>query len=71
MRKFGRALAALLAIGFGAAAYLYLSLPDVRALRTRNPETTAFIELRLREARAKGSLRVAFSIVPYARISRI
>jgi monofunctional biosynthetic peptidoglycan transglycosylase len=35
-------------------APLSLSLPDVRSLRTRNPETTAFIELRLREARAKG-----------------
>jgi monofunctional biosynthetic peptidoglycan transglycosylase len=54
MRKFGRAVAALLALGFAAAAYLYLSLPDVRPLRTRNPETTAFIELRMREARAKG-----------------
>ena len=41
-------------MGSAAAAYLYLSLPDVRPLRTRNPETTAFIELRLREARAKG-----------------
>jgi monofunctional biosynthetic peptidoglycan transglycosylase len=70
MRKFGRALAALLAIGFGAAAYLYLSLPDVRALRTRNPETTAFIELRLREARAKGQPpRRVQHWVPYARIS--
>ena len=54
MRMIGRALAALLAVGFAASAYLYLSLPDVRTLRTRNPETTAFIELRLREARAKG-----------------
>jgi monofunctional glycosyltransferase len=70
MRKFGRALAALVAIGFGAAAYLYLSLPDVRPLRTRNPETTAFIELRLREARANGQPpRRVQHWVPYARIS--
>jgi monofunctional glycosyltransferase len=70
MRKFGRALAAVLAIGFGTAAYLYLSLPDVRALRTRNPETTAFIELRLREARAKGQPpRRVQHWVPHARIS--
>jgi monofunctional biosynthetic peptidoglycan transglycosylase len=70
MRKVGRALAALLALGFAAGAYLYLSLPDVRPLRTRNPETTAFIELRLREARAKGQPpRRVQHWVPYARIS--
>jgi monofunctional glycosyltransferase len=70
MRKFGRALAALLALGFAAGAYLYLSLPDVRPLRTGNPETTAFIELRLREARAKRQPpRRVQHWVPYARIS--
>jgi monofunctional biosynthetic peptidoglycan transglycosylase len=70
MRKLGRAFAALLAVGFAAGAYLYLSLPDVRPLRTRNPETTAFIDLRMREARAKGQppRRVQYW-VPYARIS--
>ena len=70
MRKLGRAAAALLAVGFAAAAYLYLSLPDVRTLRTRNPETTAFIELRLREARAKGlEPRRVQRWVAYGRIS--
>ena len=70
MRKFGRVVAALFAMGFAAAAYLYLSLPDVRSLRTRNPDTTAFIELRLREARAKGQTpRRVQQWVPYARIS--
>jgi monofunctional biosynthetic peptidoglycan transglycosylase len=70
MRKFGRALAALLAVGVAASAYLYLSLPDVRALRTRNPDTTAFIELRLRAARAKGlEPRRVQRWVGYGRIS--
>ncbi len=70
MRMIGRALAALLAVGFAASAYLYLSLPDVRTLRTRNPETTAFIELRLREARAKGlEPRRVQRWVDYGRIS--
>jgi monofunctional biosynthetic peptidoglycan transglycosylase len=70
MRMIGRALAALLAVGFAASAYLYLSLPDVRILRTRNPETTAFIELRLREARAKGlEPRRVVRWVSYGRIS--
>jgi monofunctional biosynthetic peptidoglycan transglycosylase len=45
--------------GVGAAAfaclvYVYLTLPDVRALATSNPTTTAFIELRADEALEKG-----------------
>jgi len=39
---------------FALLSYLYLTLPDVRPLKTENPATTAFIELRAREARAKG-----------------
>jgi monofunctional glycosyltransferase len=35
-------------------SYIYLSLPDVRVLAAQNPATTAFIELRAREARAEG-----------------
>jgi monofunctional biosynthetic peptidoglycan transglycosylase len=42
------------AIVFAVLAYSYLSLPDVRPLKTSNPSSTAFIELRAREARAKG-----------------
>jgi monofunctional biosynthetic peptidoglycan transglycosylase len=34
--------------------YAYLTLPDVRALATSNPTTTAFIELRADEALEKG-----------------
>lgn len=70
MRRAGRAVLALLAIGFGCAAFIYLSLPDVRRLRTSNPESTAFIELRAREARAKGAQPKRIQRwVPYARIS--
>src|SRR5438874_2627298 len=50
-----RALASLPAIGFACAAYAYLTLPDVRPLRAINPETSAFIELRGREAAARGT----------------
>jgi monofunctional glycosyltransferase len=49
-----RVLIASAAIGFALLAYLYLTLPDVRALKTSNPPTTAFMDLREREARAKG-----------------
>src|SRR6478752_9907508 len=51
--------AASIAIGLAAAcfallAYVFLTLPDVRPLATRNPATTAFIELRAREAADQG-----------------
>jgi monofunctional biosynthetic peptidoglycan transglycosylase len=51
--------AATIAIGLAAAcfallAYLFLTLPDVRPLATRNPPTTAFIELRREEALESG-----------------
>jgi monofunctional biosynthetic peptidoglycan transglycosylase len=55
---------------FAAIAYLYLSLPDVRGLRATNPETTAFMELRAREAVAAGKKpRKVQHWVPYDRIS--
>ena len=51
-------------------AWTWITLPDVSALRTTNPETTAFID-RYREARREAgeSDAVAWSPVPYARIS--
>jgi monofunctional biosynthetic peptidoglycan transglycosylase len=70
MRRIGRAILALLAAGFGCAAYIYLTLPDVRGLRTSNPETTAFIELRASEASARGEApRRSQRWVSYSRIS--
>ena len=60
----------MLAAAFGYVAYIYLSLPDVRPLRTTNPKTTAFMELRAREAHAKGHPVVEERRwVPYSRIS--
>jgi monofunctional biosynthetic peptidoglycan transglycosylase len=44
------------AVAFGLLVYAYLTLPDVRPLITRNPATTAFMELRAGEARSKGTL---------------
>jgi len=70
MRTAWRIVAALLAVGFACAAYIYLTLPDVRVLRTRNPSTTAFIELRTREALDNGEEpRRVQRWVPYGRIS--
>ena len=61
----------LLASGFAYLAYIYLTLPDVRPLRTQNPSTTAFMALRAREARAEGRpFTKDQRWVPYARISQ-
>ncbi len=58
------------AAGFALLAYVYLTLPDVRPLATTNPSTTAFMELRAREAaRAGKKLRHLHTWVPYRRIS--
>ncbi len=54
MIKIARMLLAIPAVGFAVLAYAYLTLPDVRPLKSSNPTTTAFMDLREREARAKG-----------------
>src|SRR5262245_42654952 len=70
MKKVARALLAVSAAGVGYAAFIYLTLPDVRPLRTINPASTAFIALRAREARARGEepKRVQ-RWIDYARVS--
>jgi monofunctional biosynthetic peptidoglycan transglycosylase len=58
------------AVTFSVMAYAYLTLPDVRSLATVNPKTTAFMELREREAAAAGKrVKHAQRWVPYSRIS--
>jgi monofunctional biosynthetic peptidoglycan transglycosylase len=65
-----RVLIAVPAIGFAVLVYAYLTLPDVRRLKTSNPSTTAFMELRAAEARAKGRQpRHLQRWVSYARVS--
>jgi monofunctional biosynthetic peptidoglycan transglycosylase len=65
-----RAVAAAAAGLFAWLVYVYLTLPDVRPLKTSNPATTAFMELRAREARARGDrVRRRQQWIPYARIS--
>ena len=69
-RRIGQGVLAVLALVFGCAAYLYLTLPDVRVLITKNPEDTAFMRLRAEEARLEGQeLKRQFKWVPYSRIS--
>src|SRR4051812_29244862 len=70
MRRAGRVILAIAVFGFGYIAYLYLTLPDVRDLRTHNLERTAFMRLREREARAEGrEPRHVQYWLPYGRIS--
>jgi monofunctional biosynthetic peptidoglycan transglycosylase len=70
MKRLLQGTLAAAAVGFAACAYLYLSLPDVRPLRTKNPETTAFMELRAREAVKAGKKpRKVQQWVAYERIS--
>jgi monofunctional biosynthetic peptidoglycan transglycosylase len=58
------------AMAFAILAYAYLTLPDVRPLKTSNPSSTAFMELRASEARAKGQQpRRVQRWVKYGRVS--
>ncbi len=52
------AILVLLAFGLtgGAVVYIYLSLPSIRHLKTQNPQTTALINQRLREAQVAGKI---------------
>lgn len=71
MRKIGRALAAGFGIVFAVLAYQWLTVPDVRTLKLQNPESTAFMQLRERQARARGDEpRRVWRWVPYERISQ-
>jgi monofunctional biosynthetic peptidoglycan transglycosylase len=70
VRKAFSVVAGAIAIAFALVAYGYLTLPDVRPLKTNNPQTTAFIDLRAAEARAKGQQpRRAQRWLAYGRIS--
>jgi monofunctional biosynthetic peptidoglycan transglycosylase len=70
VRLAGRIVAALAALCFAGGAYVYLTLPDVRPLAGTNPDRTAFMDLRAREAAARGRTpRRVQKWVAYDRIS--
>jgi monofunctional biosynthetic peptidoglycan transglycosylase len=71
LRRIGRVAAVVAAAGFAVLAYVYLTLPDVRALASVNPTSTAFMRLRAEEAASEGrTLRHLHRWVPYSRISK-
>jgi monofunctional glycosyltransferase len=66
----GRVLLILSALAFAYLAYIYLSLPDVRPLARTNPSTTAFMQLRIEEARqARRKFSIRQRWIPYGQIS--
>ena len=70
LRTIVRVLILVPAVGFAYLAYIYLTLPDVRSLEKTNPKTTAFMELRKREAADAGrKFSIRHQWVPYSRIS--
>jgi monofunctional glycosyltransferase len=70
VRTLLRGLVVASTLGFVYVAYVYLTLPDVRLLATENPATTAFMELRKREAQEAGRpMTVRQRWVPYGQIS--
>ena len=69
-RLFVRTALAGAAALFAVVVYAYLTLPDVRALATTNPASTAFMDLRATEAARDGrTIRHVQRWVPYSRIS--
>lgn len=71
MHRLARGAAAFLAVLFATLAFEWLTLPDVRPLAKQNPKTTAFMELRDRQARARGDEpRRVQQWVPYERIAQ-
>lgn len=70
MRRFARWALAVPAALFVYLAYVYVTLPDVRVLARTNASTTAFMDLRVHEARLDGrELKPRQKWVPYNQIS--
>jgi monofunctional biosynthetic peptidoglycan transglycosylase len=66
----GRVVLGGAAVLFACFSYSWITLPDVRPLRTSFPATTAFMQMRASEAAHAGrSARVQFRPVPYNRIA--
>jgi monofunctional glycosyltransferase len=71
-RRVARALVGLIAVAFSTVAYCWLTLPDVRPLRTQTPTSTAFMRMRAAEAAKEGkTVAIVQRYVRYGRISPI
>jgi monofunctional biosynthetic peptidoglycan transglycosylase len=56
VKRVGRWIAASAGFVYVTLTAMYFTLPDVRPLATATPSTTAFIELRARQARSEGKV---------------
>jgi monofunctional biosynthetic peptidoglycan transglycosylase len=70
LRWIGRALLGGAACIFAGLGYLWFTVPDVRPLRTTPPASTAWMDMRAREARAAGKpVRKVQRWINYSRIA--
>jgi monofunctional glycosyltransferase len=68
--RFARVALGAVAVFAAMLSYSWICLPDVRALQKQNPQSTAFMELRGREAAGEGKpWRPAWRWTSYSRIS--
>jgi monofunctional biosynthetic peptidoglycan transglycosylase len=69
-KKIGKVFLGAAAVGGAVAGYGWLTLPDVRPLKAQNPSQTAFMRLRIDEARRAGkALSIRHRWVGYERIA--
>jgi monofunctional glycosyltransferase len=69
-RRLGRAALMAATAGFACVIYSWLILPDVRTLRKQRPASTAFMDLRAKQAKAAGKApRAVHRWVSYEQIS--
>jgi monofunctional biosynthetic peptidoglycan transglycosylase len=69
-RGIGKTLAAIGAVALATAGYVWVTLPDVRPLKSENPKTTAWMRMRAAEAdRAGKPPQFSQQWVSYSKIS--
>jgi monofunctional biosynthetic peptidoglycan transglycosylase len=54
LRHIGRFVIGAMVAAFATVAYTWLTMPDIRPLKTTSPTVTAFMQIRAREAEAAG-----------------
>src|SRR5215471_3943992 len=69
-RGIGKTFAAIGAVALATAGYVWVTLPDVRPLKTENPKTTAWMRMRAAEAERDGKpVQFSQQWVGYSKIS--
>ena len=63
LRGIGKTFVAIGAVALATAGYVWVTLPDVRPLKSENPKTTAWMRMRATEAERAGKPRAVFAAV--------